>query len=105
MAASPAGGTIQGSLILKDRTHQRVEMSMDMTGGPQGQSMQVGILSVTDGTTTWNEMDMGGMGKQVVKLSLEDAAEMAQGPGLAPGMGSMDPVAQIEQLSTMMDLD
>lgn len=103
--AGAGGGTVRGNLILKDRTHQRVEMSMDMGGGPQGQSMKVGILSVTDGTTTWNEMDMGAMGKQVIKLALADAEELAQGPGLAPGIGSMDPVSQIENLSKMMDLE
>ena len=100
----PMSGTANGKLFLKDRKHQRVEMTMTMGAGGTGQSMEIEMLSVTDGQDTWTEMNMG-MGKQVIKFSLEDAEKMTAAGGMGLSMNAMDPVAQIEQLTRAMDVE
>lgn len=102
----PVSGQASGSLIQRDDRHTRVEMTMEMGGGGGQGGMKVSLLSVNDGTTLWNEIDMG-MGKQVTKLALADAEKMAQQNPLGIGMGSggMDPVAQVAQLSKLLDFE
>ncbi len=96
---APPGGKISGHLIQKDRSHQRMEVAMDMGGMP------VKMKTINDGTLIWTEMDMGG-NKQVIKLSPEAAEKAAQSQGLAPGMGgNFDPVSQIEQMSKIVNFD
>lgn len=101
----PVSGTAHGTLILKDRKHQRVEMKMAMGGGGGGgQSLQIELLTVSDGTSSWTEMNMGG-GKQVIKFSLDDAEKMSAGGGMGMGMSAMDPISQIEHLTKAMDVE
>lgn len=100
----PVSGTALGKLLLKDRKHQRVEMKMTMGGADagSGQATEIELLSVTDGEATWTEMNMG-FGRQVIRLSLEDAEKMAGAPGM--GMNAIDPISQVEQLTKMMDVE
>ncbi len=96
---APPGGKIKGQLTQKDRTHQRIEIAMDMGG------MQVNMKTVNDGTLIWTEMDMGG-NKRVIKLTQEAAEKAAQNQGLAPGMsGNLDPISQIEKISEVVDFE
>lgn len=100
---SPMQGILTGDILIKDRSHQRVSIRIEMAG--QGGNMQMGMLTVSDGTHTWTEVSSP-MGKQVIKISLEEAKKrVAQGMGLGPGMGSMDPLAMTEQLSKTMDFE
>lgn len=96
---------LNGKILLGDRTHQRVDLKMVMGAGPQGGGMEIAMLTVTDGTHTWTEAGTP-MGKQVIKVSLEDAEKLAaQTGGLGAGMGSMDPLSLAEQLSETVDFE
>ncbi len=104
----PMAGTLKGNLTQADRTHSRVELALDMPsppGMPEG-GTSMSILVVTDGTTVWTEMDNPALGnRQVTKVSLTDlkAAGDSKGGGFSPA--SMDPVAQLENLSKTMDFE
>jgi len=109
MAAAPTmplAGKAAGRLVQKDARHVRMEMAFEMGGTGDQPGMKLNVLSVNDGTTLWNEVDMG-MGKQVTKLALADAEKMAQQSpfGVAVGSGGMDPVAQVEQLAKVLDFE
>ncbi len=104
MGAAPVpgatpGGTINGKLIQKGRTHQRMEIEMAMGGN------QVKMKTISDGDFIWTEMDMAG-NKRVIKFTPEIAEKAAQARGLAPGMsGNLDPIAQIEKMSKVVDFE
>ena len=80
--------------------------------------MQMEILTVTDGEMIWMEMDLPpeAGGTQVMKLSLAEAREFAEnsstgalgnlgaGGGMV-GAGNMDPFAQIQQLTQLLDFE
>ena len=109
MAAAPTmplSGTASGRLVVGDATHMRMEMVFEMSGAEGQGGMKLNILSVNDGTTMWNEVDMG-MGKQVTKLARADADAMAQQSpfGVNMGAGGMDPVSQVEQLGKLFDFE
>lgn len=102
----PLAGKASGRLVQKDARHMRMEMAFEM-GGTEGQpGMKLNVLSVNDGTTLWNEVDMG-MGKQVTKLALADAEKMAQQSpfGVSMAGSGIDPVAQVEQLAKILDFE
>lgn len=98
----PMSGSIEGVLLVRDRTHQRSRISFTVSNAGQGQPMKMDMLTVSDGTTTWTELATP-MGKQVTKMTLEEAREMAESNGSAPGMGAIDPFALTDQLASTMD--
>lgn len=98
----PMSGSIEGVILVKDRTHQRARISFTMGNPEQGQGMKMDMLTVSDGTTSWTEMATP-MGKQVMKMTLEEAKKMAEAGGAMPGMGSMDPFSLTDQLAATMD--
>ncbi len=106
----PLSGSLTGNLTQADRTHSRIEIALDMPnppGMPEG-GTSLSMLVVTDGTTVWTEMDNPAFGsRQVTKVSLEDLKKVgeSQGGGLAVTPGSMDPVAQLENLSRTLDFE
>ncbi len=105
----PLSGTLTGHLTQADRTHSRVQLALDMPGPPEmpDGGMSLTILTVTDGTTVWTEMDNPSLGgKQVSKVSLElldKLGSSAGGAGIRPA--SIDPVAQLETLTRSMDFE
>lgn len=103
----PVSGHLKGTVTQKDRTHTRSEMEMEMGGLPGMNTgpMTMKMLSVSDGTTIWSEMLNPALGgTQVTKLAIADLEKVAQSMGgLAPT--SMDPVAQLEALTTTMDFE
>ncbi len=105
----PFSGKLTGKLTQADRTHSRVELSIDMAGQPgmpEG-GMSMSMLNVTDGSTVWTEMDNPALGgRQVTKLSLADLKKLGDsGGGVGVSPASMDPVAQLETLTKTMDFE
>lgn len=86
-----------GKMTYRDETHMvmDMELTMKMPGTDQGMSMNVRTIS--DGTTSWTEMDNPMMGKQVMKMDLAKAKEMAAQQGASANSGS----SPIEQLRTL----
>lgn len=84
-----------GSMTFRDETHMvmSMELNMKMPGSDQGMAMNVRTIS--DGTTSWTEMDNPMMGKQVLKMDIAKAKEMSQ-QGMSANAGS----SPIEQLRT-----
>ncbi len=102
-------GSLKGKLTQADRTHSRIELELDMSsppGMPEGET-SMSILVVTDGMTVWQEMANPALGgRQVTKVSLADLEELgdsAGGLGVSPT--SMDPVAQLETMTRVMDFE
>ena len=108
----PIAGTLKGKLTQADRTHSRVELTLDLPGaagapGTPGAGMSLSLLIVTDGTTVWTETYNSALGgRQVTKVSLADLEAAGDAPGgLGVSPTSMDPVAQLETLSRTMDFE
>ncbi len=106
----PFSGKLTGKLTQADRTHSRVELQIDMAGQPgmPESGMSMSMLTVTDGSTVWTEMNnpaLGGL--QVTKLSLADLEKLSdsKGGGFGVNPSSMDPVAQLETLTETMDFE
>lgn len=87
-----------GSMTYRDETHMvmNMELNMKMPGSDQGMAMSVRTIS--DGTTSWTEMDNPMMGKQVIKMDIAKAKEMSN-QGLSANAGS----SPIEQLRTLQE--
>lgn len=106
----PMSGAMVGKLTQADRTHSRMEVKLDLAGAPgmPGGSMSMSILTITDGTTVWSEMENPAFGgPQITKVSLTELAEVGEtfGGGGLGGPTSMDPVAQLEALTQTMDFE
>lgn len=103
-------GSMDGSLTYRDPSHMRMEMSMVLAGIPGAsadQSMEMQMLSVSDGELTWTQVDMPAVGmQQVMKISLEDAKKLtgAQGAGLG-NPAPMDPVQQLRTMTEQLDFE
>lgn len=108
----PIRGGFDGKITYGDRHHLRMEMRLELTGlpGADGESsspVQLEMLTVSDGEIMWTEIDMAEMGRQVMKISVEQAEELAasDSAGLAGNPASMDPVAQLEALADTLDFE
>ncbi len=104
----PLSGTLTGSFTQADPTHSRMQLSIDLPAPPDMPEggMSLAILSVTDGTYVWTEMDSPAAGgKQVTRISLADAGEPDPPAGAALSPASFDPVAQLEGLAQTMDFE
>ncbi len=103
----PLAGTLSGHLTQADRSHSRMQLSLDMPAPPDmpGAGMALTMLTVTDGTTVWTEMDNPAAGgKQVTRIALADLEQAGQSmAGMSPA--SIDPVAQLETLTRTMDFE
>ncbi len=105
----PLVGSLNGNIVQADRTHSRIEVALDMpnpAGMPEG-GTSLSMLVVTDGETVWTEMENPAFGgRQVTKISLEDLKKVGDAKGgnfVNPT--SMDPVAQLENLTKAMDFE
>ncbi len=103
-------GSMDGSLTYRDPSHMHMEMSMllaGIPGAPADQTMEMQMLSVSDGELTWTQIDMPALGmQQVMKISLEDAKKLAGAQGV--GMGNpapMDPVQQLRSMTEQLDFE
>jgi len=109
----PIRGELGGKITYGDRHHMRTEMQLKLTGLPGGDGdgsspMELEMLTVSDGKIMWTDVDMAELGRQVMKISVEDAEELAASQGAAGFAGnpaSMDPVAQLEMLTKMLDFE
>ena len=103
-------GEIAGKITWADREHMRVEMNITMSGMVPGsdQAVEMSMLNVNDGKTSWTEVEMPALGgKQVMKISLEDMAKLSEsgGGGLGGNPAGMDPVQQLESMAQVLDFD
>ena len=97
----PMTVALDGESIHKDATHMNMKLAVKMTMGTESVDMKV--LQVSDGKTMWMEMDnplMGG--KQVLKVSVDQAGQIAAAAGGILG-ASADPVSQIRDLADKFD--
>ena len=109
----PIQGELGGKITYGDRHHKRMEMRMKLSGlpgagGDGSTPMELDLLTVSDGEILWTEIDMAGMGLQVMKISVEEAEKLAEsqaGAGFAGNPASMDPVAQLEMLTSILDFE
>ena len=98
-------GSMDGSLVYRDASHMHMKLAMVLSGvpgAPTDQSMEMNLLSVSDGEFTWTEIDMPALGvKQVMKISQEDAKKLAASHGA--GLGNPAPMDPVQQLKTMAE--
>lgn len=94
-----------GDMVYADQKHYKMNMNMNINIPQQGE-MKTTILSISDGTTVWTEMENPMMGgKQVMKLSIEKAEEFAeQQVGISGMGGGMDPAKMVEAMEKMLDI-
>jgi hypothetical protein len=93
---------IEGDLVQIDPTHVRSELTMHMGGGESSPALQVSVLTVADGKHAWTETELLG-GKQVVKASLDDLADLAKEDARLRHVQSSDPLGQIRQMAETFD--
>ena len=86
-----------GSMTYRDETHMVMDMELNMKMPGTDQGMSMNVRTVSDGTTSWTEMDNPMMDKQVMKMDLAKAKEMASQQGVTANAGS----SPIEQLRTL----
>jgi outer membrane lipoprotein-sorting protein len=106
-AAAGAKGSFKGSLTQGDRKKSHMDMSLNLNAaGAQGGGGQttMTMMMVNDGETVWTEMLMMGQ-KQVMKLSLAKAEELARKQGGLSAGATMDPLAQVDAMTKMMDFE
>ncbi len=91
-----------GKMTWADETHMRLDVDMSMKMPGTDQSMQMSMKTVADGTNTWTEMDNPMMGKQVMKMDIAKAQEMAESQGMSSNPGQ-SPFEQIRTLQQYFD--
>ena len=92
-APSIGQGTLEGEIVYADATHlrARIDFALKAPGGEEATRMR--LLTVQDGTTKWDEIDMLGA-QQVTRTSL--------GEGKGPGL---DPVSQLQKVAETLDFE
>ena len=90
-----------GSMTYRDETHMVMNMELNMTMPGTDQGMAMNVRTVSDGTTSWTEMDNPMMGKQVIKMDIARAKEMS-GQGVNANAGS-SPIEQLRTLQAYYD--
>ncbi len=101
----PIAGTLKGKLSQADNNHSRVELSLDLPGA-DGSNMSMSMLMVKDGEKLWTEMSNPIAGCQVTETSLAELEKNTNSAtGFAVSPTSMDPIAQLENLSRTMDFE
>ncbi|MCP3977796.1 MAG: hypothetical protein GY716_00505 [bacterium] len=90
-----------GNQLIRDTTHQRMEMDMAMSM-PQGK-METSMLMVSDGEHIWTETSMPGGMKQVGKMSIAKMEELGKEAGLQMNLKAMDPKQMLSMLQEYVD--
>ncbi len=108
MSMSQGGMTMNmimsGVMTYADQKHYNMHMDMTVNIPQQGE-FKTSVLSVSDGTTVWTEVDNPMTGKQVMKLAVEKAEEFAeQRVGLSSMGSGMDPAKMVEAMEKMVDI-
>jgi outer membrane lipoprotein-sorting protein len=107
MQAAQMGQSItiemDGDITQGGERHQRMTMKGAMKMPGMETPMEMNILAVSDGDTVWTEIHHPMMGKQVMKIGIDAAAELSQTSGFT-GTG-VDPIGQIRQMTEAFDLD
>jgi len=93
-APSIGEGTLTGEIIYGDATHLRatIDFTLSPSGGSAEEATKMRLLTVQDGTTKWDEIDMLGV-QQVTRTTIDNGAA---GPGL-------DPVSQLQKIASTLD--
>ncbi|MCP3959916.1 MAG: hypothetical protein GY719_18890 [bacterium] len=108
LAAMGLTGTLTGNYAQADRTHSRMQVEIELKTPPEmaAEPVRMKVLSVVDGTTVWTEMDNPALGgRQVIKAALADADKVDESASVGIDPSSLDPVAQLENLSKTMDFE
>jgi outer membrane lipoprotein-sorting protein len=97
---------MHGRSTQSGRTHFRIETAIEMTMPGAESSVQVEMLSISDGEVMWVQMNnpMGG-GLQVLKMPLDKLEQIAATNPMARNFTRMDPVAQVEELARLFDFE
>lgn len=93
-APSIGDGTLAGEIIYADATHlrARIDFSLSPSGGSAEEATTMRLLTVQDGTTKWDEVDMLGV-QQVTRTAI---GKGTSGPGL-------DPISQLQKIADLLD--
>jgi hypothetical protein len=93
-APSIGEGTLVGKITYADATHIRalIEFELSPSGGSDEEATKMRLLTVQDGTTKWDEIDMLGA-QQVTRTAI---GKGAKDPGL-------DPVSQLQRVADTLD--
>lgn len=108
---TPIKGRMDGRITYGDPRRMRMDMRLEMENLPGLASggdgpVEMKILSVSDGEFIWTEIESPAMGgKQVMKLGIDAAAEMAGGQLGMGGLQNVDPIAQLEAMTRVMDFE
>ena len=95
-AASVGEGTLEGNITYGDPTHSKARIVLELAApeGSGGDAAKMQLLSVQDGTSKWDEVEMLGA-YQVTRAPLEAAGATA----------GLDPVSQLRQVSQSLDFE
>ncbi len=103
---------MDGQLTARDQRTMRNEITITMSGAPQmPEGMQMAMLQVSDGQTSWMQMSMNGMPMQVMKMDLDQmqalAADALADMGLAANaaLQMQDPVSQLQTMTQFLDFE
>jgi outer membrane lipoprotein-sorting protein len=94
---------MQGRSTQSDRSHFRVEVTMEMTMPGVESPVEVRVLGVSDGEVMWIETDDPTSGSQVIKMPLDKLEQIADANPWARNFTRMDPVGQVEELARLFD--
>jgi len=94
----------KGRSTQSDRTHFRIEATMEMTAPGANAPVKVDLLGVSDGEVVWVETDdPSGAGSQVLRMPLDKLEQIADTTPWARNFTRMDPVGQVESLARLFD--
>ena len=108
LAAMGLSGSLKGNFAQADRAHSRMQVEIELKAPPEigAEAIRMAVLNVVDGTTVWTEMDNPALGgRQVIKTDLEDAGKAVESASGTLDPSSIDPVAQLEDLTRTMDFE
>jgi hypothetical protein len=95
--------TTKGRSTQSDRTHFRIEATMQMTAPGADAPLAINLLGVSDGEVVWVETDDPGGGSQVIRMPLDKLEAIADTTPWARNFTQMDPVGQVESLARLFD--
>jgi hypothetical protein len=93
----------KGRSTQSDRTHFRIEATMEMTAPGAEAPLEINLLGVSDGEVVWVETDDPGGGSQVIRMPLDKLEQIADTTPWARNFTQMDPVGQVEDLAQLFD--
>jgi hypothetical protein len=98
---------MKGTIVRRDRNRLRMDLTVSVAVPGRSDKVETRTLAVADGKTMWTETSGPATGGQkvVVKVALEALERPAAPDAVLGGLGSLDPLRQIELLVDAFDLE